>query len=248
MQSEPWFDELRASYAASLPAKISCLRELTSDVVARPHDWRQVSDLAHALHRLAGSAGSYGFPDISSALGPWVRLVMSASTAREPVGSVVLAELHRCLGVVAARAQELDAPASIHPPAPGPTRVPRIAVFDDNVDDRRFVRAMLELHYEVVPHAAGMQALEIIRGESADLVMVNVSMSGMSGLEFVRRLRADPSLRHVPAIALTTHADADDRRRLLAAGFDRHVPKPITNDTALIEAIEQCLRGVVPQA
>lgn len=247
MRSEAWFDDLRASYAASLPAKIACLRELISDVAARPASPRPVGDLAHALQRLAGSAGSFGFPEISSALGPWARLVMSASTTGTPIGSAAMADLHRCLGGVAARARELGSSSSIGPPAPGPARVPRIAVFDDDVDDRRLLRGLLELHYEVVPHAAGAHALEIIRRESPDLVMVGVSLSCMDGLESVRRLRADPCLRNVPAIALTTHADADDRRRLLAAGFDGHVPKPIASDTALIEVIERCLRGLVPQ-
>ena len=247
MRSEPWFDDLRASYAASLPAKIACLRDLVADAAARPADPGPLSDLAHGLHRLAGSAGSYGFPEISSALGPWARLVMSASATRAPVRARDLDELRRCLGFVAARAQDPGAPLPERLPCRGPARSARIVVVDDNVDDRRLLRALLEIHYQVAAHADGAKALEAMRLDVPDLVMLDTAMPGMDGLELVRRLRGDPSLRHVPAIALTTHAEPNDRRRLLAAGFDEHVPKPIADDSALIDTMERCLRGVAPR-
>ena len=74
-----------------------------------------------------------------------------------------------------------------------------------------------------------------------DVVLLDVSLPGMDGLEVLARMRHHPALRGVPVVAVTAHAMAGDRERYLAAGFDGYVPKPIVDDQFLIDTIEALL-------
>ena len=74
-----------------------------------------------------------------------------------------------------------------------------------------------------------------------DLVLLDVSLPGMDGLEVLARMRDDAVLCDVPVIVVTAHAMAGDRERYLAAGFDGYVPKPIVDERVLIGTIEALL-------
>jgi CheY-like chemotaxis protein len=75
------------------------------------------------------------------------------------------------------------------------------------------------------------------------MVLLDISLPGMSGVELVARLRADAVLRHVPVIALTAHAMAGDRETYLAAGFDAYVTKPIVDEGVLLRTLERLAPG-----
>jgi two-component system, cell cycle response regulator DivK len=118
-----------------------------------------------------------------------------------------------------------------------------VAVVDDNADSRLLVDAILGGAYEVRGYASGPEALAAFAERAPGVVLLDISVPGMSGPELLARLRADPRLRHVPAIALTAHATAGARERYLAAGFDGYVAKPIVDETQLIRAVERALDG-----
>jgi CheY-like chemotaxis protein len=80
------------------------------------------------------------------------------------------------------------------------------------------------------------QGLAMFDGTSFDIVLSDIGMPDTDGYDFVRRLREREAGARVPAIALTAYAGTDDRRRALAAGFQRHVPKPI-DPTDLISIV-----------
>ncbi len=117
----------------------------------------------------------------------------------------------------------------------------RIAVVEDNPDNRLLVRVILEPLYEVAEYENGFAALDGLPREKPDLVLLDVSLPEMDGTEVLRRLRADPCLRELPVIALTAHAMAGDREKYLAAGFDDYVAKPIIDERLLLEAIRRKL-------
>jgi CheY-like chemotaxis protein len=71
------------------------------------------------------------------------------------------------------------------------------------------------------------------------VILLDISLPGMSGVELVQLLRADAALRHVPVIALTAHAMAGDRETYLAAGFDAYVTKPIVDEGVLLRTIDR---------
>jgi CheY-like chemotaxis protein len=102
----------------------------------------------------------------------------------------------------------------------------RVLVLDDLEDARAVVAAVLQAagaHTVVV--RSGEEALEALAARPADVVLADIGMPGMDGFEFLRRLRATGN--GVPVIALTAYGGAADRTRILAAGFDQHLTKPV---------------------
>jgi two-component system, cell cycle response regulator DivK len=118
---------------------------------------------------------------------------------------------------------------------------PRVAVVEDNADNRLLLRALLGDAYELVEYENGRDALDDLGRRPPRLVLLDISLPGMSGVEVLRHIRADPRLRGLPVVALTAHAMAGDRESYLAAGFDDYVAKPIVDESVLLRAIERCL-------
>jgi CheY-like chemotaxis protein len=119
----------------------------------------------------------------------------------------------------------------------------KVAVVEDNPDNRLLVRVILEPVYEVVEYETGLAALDDLAKQKPDLVLLDVSLPEMDGTEVLARIRAEPALRALPVIALTAHAMTGDREKYLAAGFDDYVTKPIVDETLLLGAIERKLAG-----
>lgn len=117
----------------------------------------------------------------------------------------------------------------------------RICVVEDNPDNRLLLQAMLGEHYEISEYDTGMAAVEGLPETIPDLVLLDISLPRMDGVEVLARIRADGRLARLPVIALTAHAMAADREKFLAAGFDAYVSKPIVDENVLIEAIEALL-------
>jgi len=118
---------------------------------------------------------------------------------------------------------------------------PKIAVVEDNPDNRMLVQALLEDRYEISEYETGVEAVEGLGGDIPDLVLLDISLPEMDGTEVLAWIRAQDDLKDIPVIALTAHAMAGDRDKYLAAGFNDYVTKPIVDEDVLIEAIERCL-------
>ena len=118
---------------------------------------------------------------------------------------------------------------------------PRIAVVEDNPDNRLLLQALLVDQYDIDEYEDGPAALEGIPGAVPALILLDVSLPGMEGPEVLRRLKGMPGLDRIPIIALTAHAMAGDRERLLAQGFDDYVAKPIVDEELLYTAIRRLL-------
>ena len=117
----------------------------------------------------------------------------------------------------------------------------RVALVEDNPDNRLLVQALLKGHYEVVEFPTGADALAAFDDNQPDLVLLDISLPGMDGTEVLERLRAESRWRELPVIALTAHAMSGDRERLLRLGFDDYLAKPILDPRELIGAIEKLL-------
>jgi signal transduction histidine kinase/ActR/RegA family two-component response regulator len=123
----------------------------------------------------------------------------------------------------------------------GPRR--RIAVVEDNSSNRALFEAMLKPFYQVVSYPNGVDALAAFRRERPDLVLLDIALPAMNGMEVLRRMRADPSLRLIPVIAVSAHAMSGYRDKLLADGFNEYIAKPVTDRAVLLRAIEPLLQG-----
>ena len=117
----------------------------------------------------------------------------------------------------------------------------KIAVVEDNPDNRMLVQALLEDRYEISEYETGVEAVEGLGDNIPDVVLLDISLPQMDGTEVLAWIREQDELKHLPVIALTAHAMAGDRDKYLAAGFNDYVTKPILDEDVLIEAIERCL-------
>ncbi len=118
---------------------------------------------------------------------------------------------------------------------------PRVAIVEDNSDNRMLVRALLEDHYDVDEYESGPEAVAGIAARPPVLVLLDISLPVMDGLQVLARLRAEPALAGIPVVALTAHAMTGDRERYLAAGFDEYVSKPIVDESDLLGAIARAI-------
>lgn len=119
----------------------------------------------------------------------------------------------------------------------------RIAIVEDNPDNRMLAVALLEGAYTCEEYETGLDALAGMATQVPDLVLLDISLPGLDGVETLKRMRSDGRLARLPVIALTAHAMAGDRERFLAEGFDDYVTKPILDEGVLLGAIERCLQS-----
>ena len=103
-----------------------------------------------------------------------------------------------------------------------------ILIVEDNEMNRDMLSRRLERKgYEVLLAVDGEMGLEVARANMPDLILMDMSLPVVDGWEATRRLKADDRLEHIPVIALTAHAMANDRDKALEAGCDDYDTKPI---------------------
>ncbi len=117
----------------------------------------------------------------------------------------------------------------------------KVAVIEDNPDNRMLVQALLEDRYDISEYESGVDAVARLGDDVPDLILLDISLPEMDGTEVLAWIRQQPSLKDLPVIALTAHAMAGDREKYLAAGFNDYVTKPIVDEDVLIGAIERWL-------
>jgi CheY-like chemotaxis protein len=112
-----------------------------------------------------------------------------------------------------------------------PTRrdAKRILIVEDNELNMKLLNDVLEAYgYEVIQAREGRMALPLARQHRPDLILMDIQLPDISGLEAVRQLKEDEQMREIPIIAVTAFAMAEDRQRAALAGFDGYVEKPIS--------------------
>ena len=103
-----------------------------------------------------------------------------------------------------------------------------ILIVEDNEMNRDMLSRRLERKgYAVLIAVDGESGLEVARANMPDLILMDMSLPVVDGWEATRRLKADDRLKHIPIIALTAHAMANDRDKALEAGCDDYDTKPI---------------------
>jgi two-component system cell cycle response regulator DivK len=108
-----------------------------------------------------------------------------------------------------------------------------VLVVDDTEFNRDLVVQLLEGDYNVIVAENGSEALEKSAQENPDLILMDLGMPVMDGWEATRRLKAHDQLRHIPVIAVTSHAMVGDEVEARKAGCDDYLPKPIDEDLLL---------------
>jgi len=105
-----------------------------------------------------------------------------------------------------------------------------VLAVDDDADARTLVREMLETRgARVATVESAEEAAELLARERADVMITDIGMANSDGFELIKRIRksSEPSIRDIPAAALTAYARAEDRMKALQSGFQMHLAKPV---------------------
>jgi len=123
--------------------------------------------------------------------------------------------------------------------------VTKILLVEDNELNRDMLsRRLSRRGYEVEVAVDGAQGIEKARALTPDLILMDVGLPGIDGLEATRRLKAEPGTRAIPIVALTANAMAGDQEEALAAGCDEYDTKPV-DITRLVGKIQTLIGGDV---
>lgn len=105
----------------------------------------------------------------------------------------------------------------------------RVMIVEDNELNMKLFRDLLEAHgYETVQTRDGIDAVRMARAEKPDLILMDIQLPEVSGLEVTRWLKDDAELRHIPVIAVTAFAMKGDEERIRAGGCEDYLAKPIS--------------------
>lgn len=118
----------------------------------------------------------------------------------------------------------------------------RVLVVDDILPNVKLLEAKLASeYYDVLTATNGQEALDKVKAQSPDIVLLDVMMPGMDGFEVCKRIKADPATAHIPVVIVTALTDSSDRIKGLEAGADDFLSKPL-NDTALMSRVRSLVR------
>ncbi len=116
-----------------------------------------------------------------------------------------------------------------------------ILIVEDNDKNRKLVRDVLTFKsYEVIETETGEEGVRLARERCPSLVLMDIRLPGIDGMEALRQLRAEPTTREIPVMAMTASVMSEDRQRIMGAGFDAYQGKPI-EVSDFVAAIAQLL-------
>ena len=118
-----------------------------------------------------------------------------------------------------------------------------VLVVDDSNAVRKFISYLLKSKYpdcQVVEAETGLRALEALPKAKYDLLVIDINMPEMNGLELIRFVRLNPVYKNVPIVIVTTEGGAEDRKKGLSIGANAYLVKPL-KPPAFFEAISQIL-------
>jgi CheY-like chemotaxis protein len=119
----------------------------------------------------------------------------------------------------------------------------KILVVEDNDRNRRLLKILLKSEgYEVIEATTGEEAMDCLKIQKPDLILMDIQLPNTDGLDLTKRIKEDSETDHIPIIAVTAYAMKGDRERILEAGCDAYVSKPI-NTRELPGLIADVLKG-----
>ena len=115
----------------------------------------------------------------------------------------------------------------------------RILVIEDHEDNRRILRDLLtSAGYESIEAVTGEEGVVLAEIHRPDLIFMDIQLPGLDGYEATRRIKANPALRHIPVIAVTSYALSGDDVKAREAGCDAYVTKPFSPRALLAKVRE----------
>lgn len=107
----------------------------------------------------------------------------------------------------------------------------RILIVEDNDLNLKLFRDLLTANgYDTVETKEGLEAISLTRNMRPDLILMDIQLPEISGLDVTKKIKSDDEIRHIPIIAVTAFAMKDDEEKILRAGCEAYISKPISID------------------
>lgn len=120
----------------------------------------------------------------------------------------------------------------------------RVLVIEDHEDNRRILRDLLtSAGYEPIEAVTGEEGVALAETHRPDLILMDIQLPGLDGYEATRRIKANPALRQIPIIAVTSYALSGDEVKAKEAGCDGYVTKPFSPRALLAKIREYLPQG-----
>ena len=118
-----------------------------------------------------------------------------------------------------------------------------ILIVEDNEKNLKLVRDVLQVKgYATLEAGTAEDGIKIARDRMPNLILMDIQLPGMSGIEALKALRAEPATAAIPVVAITASVMQQDRQQIMSAGFDGFIEKPI-NLRGLLDTVQQAARG-----
>lgn len=119
----------------------------------------------------------------------------------------------------------------------------KVLVIEDNPMNMELATDLLRIHgHEVLQARTADEALRVLQGEIPDLILMDIQLPGLNGLDLTKSLKEDRRTKEIPIIAITAYAMMGDDERAFEAGCDGYIPKPI-NFEQFSQVVEEVLRS-----
>ena len=121
-----------------------------------------------------------------------------------------------------------------------------VLIIEDNEKNLKLVRDVLQVKgYETLEARSAEEGLKIAHAQTPQLILMDIQLPGMNGIEALKALRAEPGTAGIPVVAITASVMQSDRQEIINAGFDGFIEKPITVRT-FMDAVEAALKAKNP--
>ena len=116
-----------------------------------------------------------------------------------------------------------------------------ILIVEDNEKNLKLVRDVLQVKgYQTLDAGTAEIGIELAREKKPDLVLMDIQLPGMNGIDALKALRADPATAAIPVVAITASVMQTDRQQIVGAGFDGFIEKPV-NLKNLLDTVQQAV-------
>jgi len=117
-----------------------------------------------------------------------------------------------------------------------------ILIVEDNEKNLKLVRDVLQVKgYQTIEAGSAEDGLQLARARAPNLILMDIQLPGMSGIDALKVLRAEPAIAAIPVVAITASVMQQDRQQIMNAGFDGFIEKPV-NLKNLLDTVQRTLR------